>query len=425
MWDIESTMGVIKEASRIADPHALIPSLAAHVRRTMHVERSLLLALKDPCLQNYEILQAQDWSDPTGGFTDVTHRGCSRIGGLLARIASEAKLVLISNLRALKDDSAYDLLTGYKSLLAFPVYEAGAAVRVIVMLSALPSICDEPQACELALMGNLLDRVIQTHELARELQSTCAALDNELRAASEVQRWLLPWDLPRLKGIDIGAFYRSARRAGGDYYDILRLPDGRLGLIIADVCGKGAPAAVLMAVIRTIAHLDSWRHQSPASLLAFINGCLCDLGLDERGLFVTAFCGILDLRDRSLTYSSAGHHPPRLRSWAKGDAVRGLDGARCFPLGVSRSTLYRDNGLVLEPHDLILLYTDGIVEAPSTSGQWLGIEGLDGLLRCIAVETPSRAVVRAVLGTLTDASGSSLPSDDQTLVALTLTGDDL
>jgi sigma-B regulation protein RsbU (phosphoserine phosphatase) len=201
----------------------------------------------------------------------------------------------------------------------------------------------------------------------RQLETTCRALDRELAAAANVQRWLLPSTLPTLPGMSIAAYYRTARQSGGDYYDVLKLPDGRLGLLIADVSGKGAPAAVLMAVIRTIVHLRQSCWHSPASLLHELNRNLCGLDLINHGSFATAFCAVLDAGNGRLVYSSAGHNLPRLIRDHQAQLLS-LDDAQSIPLGVDMNTQYSEASKCLSLLDTLVLYTDGIVDACSVTG---------------------------------------------------------
>jgi sigma-B regulation protein RsbU (phosphoserine phosphatase) len=257
--------------------------------------------------------------------------------------------------------------------------------------------------------------------LARQLEATCQALDRELAAAADVQRWLLPVSLPALAGVSIAASYRTAKQSGGDYYDVMKLPDGRLGFLIADVSGKGAPAAVLMAVVRTIVHLRQslWSH--PASLLNELNRNLCKLDLLDRGAFVTAFCVVLDPGSGRMIYSSAGHHPPRLIK-ARQVRLLGLEKAGSLPLGVDMGTRYSEARHCLSPLDTIVLYTDGIVDACSVEGELFGAERLDQVLRGLPPALSAQRTIQAALNAVDTFSGSAALFDDQTLVAVKWAG---
>jgi sigma-B regulation protein RsbU (phosphoserine phosphatase) len=230
----------------------------------------------------------------------------------------------------------------------------------------------------------------------------------ELAAAAHVQRWLLPSTLPALPGISIATSYHTAKRSGGDYYDVMKLPDGRLGFLIADVSGKGAPAAVLMAIVRTIVHLRQSQWSQPASLLHELNSNLCGLDLINHGAFVTAFYAVLDPYSGDLVYSSAGHHPPRLIR-SRQARIFGLDKVGDLPLGMNIDTRYSDT---------LVLYTDGIVDTCSEKGELFGIERLDQVLRGLLPALSAQESIHAAQHAVEVFSGAATLSDDQTFVAV-------
>jgi sigma-B regulation protein RsbU (phosphoserine phosphatase) len=265
----------------------------------------------------------------------------------------------------------------------------------------------------------LLDRAIHAQTLARQLESTCRKLDLELQAAADVQRWLLPPSTPVVANTSIAASYRTARHSGGDYYDLDEMPDGRLGVLIADVSGKGAAAAVLMVVLRTIVQETARsRVTGPAALLDYADSRLCAMGLAMRGAFITAFCCALDPATGTLTYSSAGHNPPRLLR-VHDRTVASLDGAKTVPLGLlDEPSLHAEETVLLMPGDLALFYTDGITEARSPAGEFFGEDRLDQTLRDLPGAVTPDAAVQAISKAIARFSGDGTPADDQTVLAL-------
>jgi sigma-B regulation protein RsbU (phosphoserine phosphatase) len=265
----------------------------------------------------------------------------------------------------------------------------------------------------------LLGRAIESQKLANQLASTCRALDSELKAAADIQRWLLP-SLPELDDIGIAASYRTARYSGGDYYDVGRLPDGRIGVLIADVSGKGAAAAVLMAMLRSIVHdeVDRTGLIGPSALLDYADGRLRAMGLSEHSAFVTAFCGALDRVTGEFVYSCAGHNPPRLLN-AHDRTIASLSGAATVPLGLLDTPhSHTEETTVVSPGDLLLLYTDGITEARSPAREFFGVERLDHVLRHLPDPITPDAAVAGISKAVAMFEGDGLPADDQTLVAL-------
>ena len=192
-------------------------------------------------------------------------------------------------------------------------------------------------------------------------------LQGQLEVARQVQLELLPPQDPELPGYDISAYNFPTEEVSGDYYDWVRIYDDQIAIVIADVSGKGIPAAILMAFLR--ASLRAATHIGYATnvSLAKVNYLLWES--IERNQFVTAFYGILDASNRTLSYSNAGHNPPLLMS-ANGE-VRFIEHGE-QPLGMFRQTRYHEYHSLLEPGDVLVLYTDGVTEALSPDGVEFG-----------------------------------------------------
>ena len=266
--------------------------------------------------------------------------------------------------------------------------------------------------------SGLFGRGTQNLVLRNQLAAALAALDRELQVVGEIQRSLLPEALPRVPGFELAAYYQTSARAGGDYYDFFPLDGGGWGLFIADVSGHGTPAAVLMAITHAIAHAHPGAHTPPPVLLRHLNDRLAR-SYTRGGTFVTAFYAVLDPATRTLTYSRAGHNPPRL---VRGDRVLPLDGAAALPLGIVGGQAYGQCTVTLEPGDLLLLYTDGITEAmspPKGAGgrELFGTDRLDDLLLDCGTGDVEECIsrIRAAVAAFCE---HAPPTDDQTLIAI-------
>ena len=417
MWNIDSTAELLKTMSASAEPDDMLRLFIEHVRRRVHVQRALVLSSDGVTAPQYRIVLSFTWDANRGSV--LADSAEVRQGGLLARLLYTGSFQSIADLAPEASDPALDLLRGSRSLIAFPLFEKGASAGMMVMLGPAPHTCNTTDLCGLAMMSALLDRAIHAQTLARQLESTCRELDSELQAAADVQRWLLPPSAPVVANTSVAASYRTARHSGGDYYDLEEMPDGRLGVLIADVSGKGAAAAVLMVVLRTIVHETARsRVTGPAALLDYADRRLCALGLPQRGAFVTAFSCALDPATGTLTYSSAGHNPPRLLR-VRQRAVLSLDGARTTPLGMlDEPCTHTEEAVVLTPGDLALLYTDGITEARSPEGKNFGPTRLDEVLRALPEPVTPASAVEAVARAVGTFAGTGPLSDDQTLLAL-------
>ena len=196
-------------------------------------------------------------------------------------------------------------------------------------------------------------------------------LQGQLEVARQVQLELLPPNDPELPGFDISAYNFPTEEVSGDYYDWVRIYDDQIGLVIADVAGKGIPAALLMvflrASLRAATHIGYATHIS----MAKVNFLLWES--IERNQFITAFYGILDASNRTLHYSNAGHNPPLLID-AQG-AARFIEWGE-QPLGMFRDTRYHEHYHTFRPGEILVLYTDGVTEALSPNGEEFGRDRL-------------------------------------------------
>lgn len=275
----------------------------------------------------------------------------------------------------------------------------------------------------------------QTIRLSRkqgkELEEAYRRLDREIKAVADIQRSLLPRELPDIPGLSIAAHYETSTRVGGDYYDFFNLgmipdeidaappDDGRWGILIADVSGHGTPAAVVMAVTHTIAHGYEHPPTPPSHLLEFVNRRLCQSYTGPGVSFVTAFYGIYSPAERRLEYAGAGHNPPRLRRAATG-GIEELADVNGLPLGIDEGEIYSSASLILDPGDLLVLYTDGITEARNDDRAFFDVKGLDDVMeRCTrdGVCAPE-ALVDQILSAVDFHAGGREADDDRTLIAI-------
>lgn len=245
-----------------------------------------------------------------------------------------------------------------------------------------------------------------------------ADLARELMVVGEIQRSLLPAVLPDIPGFDIESYYHPCAKAGGDYFDVVPLVGGQWGLILADVAGHGVSAAVIMAVMRALVHtnLPHTRFMPSRVFLDFMNKQMTDV-YTTNGRFVTVWCAVLNPVTRLLTYASAGHPPARL---IRNGSVTALNAVAGLPIGVDRSSTYEEMGVILEPDDLLVAYTDGITEAVRCGvgrRTQFGTERLDQVL-IEADRLPAFGCVERVVAAVDAFTGACEPADDQTMLAM-------
>ena len=207
------------------------------------------------------------------------------------------------------------------------------------------------------------------HELREREQ-----FEHELRVAQRIQQALLPKELPLLDDWEIVPYYQPAREVGGDFYDFLTLPDGRVGVIIGDVSGKGVAAALVMANTQSVLRAVSQVSATPGELLSQVNEVLWTY--IPPNMFVTCFCGILNPKSGLFTYANAGHNPPLRQHGGKPTDLR----ATGMPLGLMPGMTYEVKATVLLPGDGVLFYSDGLIEAHNTEREMLGSSRLKALV---------------------------------------------
>jgi sigma-B regulation protein RsbU (phosphoserine phosphatase) len=257
--------------------------------------------------------------------------------------------------------------------------------------------------------ATLLEILHRELEDSRARRRHDARLQREAEEAQLIQRSLLPTRFPELPGVQIAAGWQPARGFGGDCFDVLAFTEGRLGLAIADVAGKGLPAALLMSNIQAAVRAFAQEETRPHSVCHSVNGLLCRTMISGR--FVT-FCYLrLDTRERRLTYANAGHNPPLLLR-TDGTVERLTAGGTV--LGVFPEAAYDEAELPLAPGDRLIVYTDGITEAEDPGGHEYGEERLIAAAR--RLDNRDAAALQAGLFSEVAAFAAGPLQDDATLI---------
>ena len=258
------------------------------------------------------------------------------------------------------------------------------------------------QQIAVAIQNDLLQSQTVVHE----------RLETEVQLARQIQRTFIPERLPSRGGWELSAVWETARQVGGDFYDVLELPNGRLGLLVADVADKGMPAALFMALTRTVFRAAVFESNSPAAVLRRMNALLYpDSG---QGMFVTAVYGVLDPNTGVLTYANAGHSPPL---WIRADGGTDMLKRTMIALGILDSPTSAEAEIAIQPGNSVLMYTDGLTEAFSPGGELYG-EG--HLLDCVQAEPVGSAdglIARIQADLQAFVAGEGL-ADDLTMLAV-------
>ena len=270
-------------------------------------------------------------------------------------------------------------------------------------------------------LSRTIEKAIEQVRYIRESQqehNQLESIKNDLAIAGEIQQTILPRSFPPFpeltEVVDIYASMTPAKDVGGDFYDFFQIDDERIGLVIADVSGKGVPASLFMAVSRTLLRATALRGVSSAECLTYANKLLCKESLDS--MFVTVFSGIYHYKTGMMDYTNAGHNPPYLLRG--GRTVECLPVASNFVVGVFDDIEFESNTLTFGIGDTLLLYTDGVTEAFNDKREQFSESNLQDILASMHESSSAKEVVTSVLQSVKTFSGDYPQSDDITLLSL-------
>lgn len=331
---------------------------------------------------------------------------------LLVYLQSTSGVVEVSRLKL--DSPALAALKAAGVKLAVPLISQHELIGLINLGPRLSE--QEYTADDRRLLSNLSTQAappVRVAQLVRQQQLEARErerLEQELRVARIIQQTLLPKELPDIPGWQVAAHWQPAQAVGGDFYDFLELPDGRLGLVVGDVTDKGVPAALVMASTRAIVRAAAERLISPGAVLERANDAICpDM---PAKMFVTCLYAVLDPASGRLQYANAGHNLPYRKT------ANGLEEMRAtgMPLGLMPGMKYEEKEAVLAPGESVLLYSDGLVEAHNPQQEMFGFPRLQ---RLMAAHPGGAALIDHLLSELATFTGPEwVQEDDVTFVTL-------
>jgi len=297
--------------------------------------------------------------------------------------------------------------------IALPLVSQG---ELIGLLTLGPRLKRQEYAREdRALLNNLATQVapaLRVAQMVYEQQEQVRErerIEQELRTAQAIQHAFLPKDVPTLPGWQLMPYYQPAREVGGDFYDIFVFADGRLGLVIGDVSGKGVPAALVMATVHTMLRTAVQGMLAPGEVLMRVNDLLA--AEIPAGMFVTCFYALLDPGSGRLRYANAGHEPPYRQH---GGSVTEL-WATGMPLGLLPGSCYEEQEAALAPGESLLFYSDGLVEAHNPGREMFDFPRLQKLLEAHP-DAPS--LIGFLLGELQRFTGEGWEQEDDVTLLL-------
>ncbi|MGE5487385.1 MAG: SpoIIE family protein phosphatase [bacterium] len=302
------------------------------------------------------------------------------------------------------------VLQGVRSFMAAPLQTDDRVIGLIYVDAPVPGrefTSDDLNL--LTVMANVAAIRIERERLIEvERQELLHA--RELEQAAEIQARMLPAAAPELEGLDLAGFNAPCRTVGGDYYDFLPTADGKLSIVVADVAGKGLPAALVMTNLQAMTQAIVETSTSPAEVVTRLNrgmGRAC-----PSNKFVTLFYCVIDPASGELVYSNAGHNPPLLLR-VSGEVERLEAGGPV--LGILRGMRFVEAHASLAPGDVLVMYSDGVTEAADAAGEEFGEERLIEVVRCNAGS--ARGIVTAVDRVVREFTAGQPQADDITVVA--------
>ena len=345
---------------------------------------------------------------------------------LLAAKSGEAALAIVQKARPdlILLDIMMPGIDGYevcRQLKADPATEK----IPIIFLSALDETADKVRGLQLGAVDyvakpfqpeEVLARVtthLTIHRLGREVQQQRDGLEHELQVVSQLQRNLLPEHLPQLDGLKLAVYYETSRYAGGDYYDVAKLPDGRLAILVADAEGHSAPGTVMMAMTCALFRSCSTCREEPDQLLSYINENLCKVNKES---FVTAIYAVYDFHRRSLRIARAGHPLPILYRSAERTAVE-IPCEGVFAMGWDPYPQVPVTEIQIAPGDRLLFYTDGVNERFNEQQQLYGTMRLLRQLETVNTDDPAK-ILDGIVDDLARFAGDRPADDDQAMLLL-------
>jgi serine phosphatase RsbU (regulator of sigma subunit) len=324
------------------------------------------------------------------------------------------------------EDEGEDKKVVIQAGLRMPLFADEAEVGVMIVQSTHQKVFAPGEVALLRTYANQAALAIQRAGLIDELRAKIAQLEaaqaglvmkermeRELELAREVQQSVLPRTFPHVSGYTFAARNEPARQVGGDFYDVFSVDEAHVGLVIADVSDKGLPAALYMALTRSLILAEARREPSPHIVLQNVNNLLLELG--EGRMYVSVFYGVLDLTSRRLIFTRAGHDRPVLLREGSVDALSG-EGTVLGILEEDELHLTEEQ-LQLQPEDRLVLYTDGLIDVLDSEERFYDLNRLECLLQNNANHAPS-AICTAIFEALDAYKGEAEQFDDMTMLVI-------
>ena len=404
---------VSREVTSILDREELLRRVAERIKKIV----------------KYDVFSVMLWNEQTQHLESIFAMCCGdsiaarmRVPlhkGLTGTAAGERRVLRIDDVT---DDSRYircDTGVEARSELVVPLLMQDRLIGVLDLESSESHAFTLEHERMLTTLGSYIAIALENARLFQEATENERRMRSELDTAREIQRQLLPTGAREVPGLDLAAGYVPARELGGDFYDFMPYGKGRLGFLLGDVSGKGTAAALYGSLaIGTVREIVVDHPCPPACMLSLLNQRLVGARIDSR--FIAMLFAVYDASSRKLTLANAGGPYPLLVRNGRVQAIL-LEGV---PLGLIPDTQYDETTIDLEPGDVLVFASDGILESENHTREEFGPERLAALLAAISLGDSAREITDQILAATDGHSGEGIaPHDDRTLVVLRVTDD--
>ena len=412
--NLKALLGVAKALASEIKLDNLLQVIVAKAAEVMDAERATLFLYDKP--------RNELWSKTTQKL-EINEIRVALGVGIAGTVAKTRALINIGDAYAdPRFDSTFDKQTGYRtrSILCLPLIGNGdSLVGVIQVLNKRNR--ETFDEIDESLLAGLSDHITVALERGRLIEAYIEKerLEEGLKLAHDIQMSMLPKTFPPFperRDLDIFAAITPAKKVGGDFYDFFFLDENRLCFAIGDVSGKGVPAALFMAVIKTVFKAIAGRVQNSSETLSTVNREICRD--NDAQMFTTLFCGILDTRTGEINYSNGGHNPPY---HIARDGVQQVPKTGGRLLGLIEETTYSESRMVLGSGETLFLYTDGVTEAMDPAEQFFSERRLESILAQTKFAS-AREQIEHLTGQITLFAAGAEQSDDITTLAIRYLG---
>jgi len=410
-YQLNVLIDMIAKINSTLDLDEVLSLIMEAVKEVMDAEASSLMMLDE---ETKELIIRT----PTGPVkSKLSGIRLPRGQGFAGWVAENAKPLAVPDVT--KDPRHYDNVdrtSGFqtKSLICVPMADSNS--EVIGVLQALnrkdgTSFTDEDIDLFTAF-ANQASLAIEKARLHKE-ELEKQRLEQQLMLANAIQKGFWPKQPDRINGVSVAGFNVPATHVGGDYYDFIQIDSGKLGLVVGDISGKGVPAALLMANVRSMLRAHVQNKHTVSETVSLVNNAIYEDTPDER--FLTLFYGVFDSNDRSFVYTNGAHNPPFLYNmYTKKEKILDVGGTL---VGFLPDFPYEEECEFLEKGDVLVIYTDGVTEAKDKNEEMFGVKRLHALIRENA-HLEAESLINLIYDNVLEFSKGTPQFDDITLMAL-------